>query len=149
LNEGSDMILFLVWKPPPFDTKTNFLYRNPPFDTKNLRFCMKTSPFYTKNLFLYRKPFPFRYKKWFSNALKIWDYMTAPQTKMAILCTGTTLLFTTHTKIPDCLHNGSIWNWTILHDAHNCRLSAQRQRFRLVVCVAVYVLNEPVQTFNV
>ena len=28
-------------------------------------------------------------------------------------------------------------------------ISAQRQRFRLVVCVVVYVLNEPVQTFNV
>ena len=28
-------------------------------------------------------------------------------------------------------------------------ISAQRQLFRLVVCVVVYVLNEPVQTFNV
>ena len=35
-----------------------------------------------------------------------------------------------------------------LHDAQNCRLSAQRQRFRLLVCVTVYVLNVLVQCFS-
>jgi hypothetical protein len=59
LNEGSDMILFLVWKPSPFDTKTIFCIEPP---TKNLRFVWKPPPFDTKTIFVYRTS-PLRYKK--------------------------------------------------------------------------------------
>ena len=51
-------------------------------------------------------------------------------------------------KIPnEKIQNEKIQNEKIQNKIIN--ISAQRQRFRLVVCVAVYVLNEPVQTFNI
>ena len=45
------------------------------------------------------------------------------------------------------IQNEKIQNEKIQNKIIN--ISAQRQRLRLVVCVVVYVLNEPVQTFNV
>ena len=78
--------------------------------------------------------------------------MTAPVTNVAILFTGTALLFNslrgTHRQ-SQILCTGTVFSCTTLHDAQNCRFSAQGQRFRLrhtrkfqVLCTGIeFVFN--------
>jgi hypothetical protein len=116
---------FFCMKTSPFWYKNSFFVSNPPLSIQKNCFLYPNPPFWYKiSCFVSNPPFRYKIKLVFECVIR-WGYMTAPVTKVAILYTGTALLFnslrgthrqsqilrtgtaflfTTHTKIPDSVH---------------------------------------------